>query len=499
MLQPRAALYCRLSKEDAEKQQESESIQNQKALLLDYAAQQGWQVCAVFSDEDYSGADRRRPGFNAMLHAAEAGRFEILLCKTQSRFARDLELVERYIHGLFPLWGIRFVAVVDNEDTARKGNKKARQISGLVNEWYLEDLSENVRAVLDLKRRSGQYIGSFAPYGYRKDPSDHNRLLVDPVAARTVQEIFRLFLSGDGKQRIAQKLNAAGVLCPSRYRLAQEHPGQDSSETMWSATAVGRILKSAVYAGDLVQGTRRKPSYKSDRLVPVPAGQWIVCPGTHQPIVSKETFQAVQDLLEARTRSTGRGEPHPLADRVRCLDCGGPLVKSSAGSGSSRRDYLHCKRHIQEKTACSRHSVRLDLLEQEIAGRIHARLTQYLSAAEIADLCQSAPGPLPASGLPRLYAALTRCERALHTLYFDRADGIIDREQFGLLNRSCLAEREQLIRKIAALAPSECCLSRPTPDAFPLRPFVWTLIEWVGVGERDPVTGEQRVEIHWNF
>ena len=116
MLQPRAALYCRLSKEDAEKQQESESIQNQKALLLDYAAQQGWQVCAVFSDEDYSGADRRRPGFNAMLHAAEAGRFEILLCKTQSRFARDLELVERYIHGLFPLWGIRFVAVVDNED-----------------------------------------------------------------------------------------------------------------------------------------------------------------------------------------------------------------------------------------------------------------------------------------------------------------------------------------------------------------------------------------------
>ena len=140
MLQPRAALYCRLSKEDAEKQQESESIQNQKALLLDYAAQQGWQVCAVFSDEDYSGADRRRPGFNAMLHAAEAGRFEILLCKTQSRFARDLELVERYIHGLFPLWGIRFVAVVDNEDTARKGNKKARQISGLVNEWYLEEI-----------------------------------------------------------------------------------------------------------------------------------------------------------------------------------------------------------------------------------------------------------------------------------------------------------------------------------------------------------------------
>lgn len=499
MSQPRAALYCRLSKEDADKQQESESIQNQKALLLDYAAQQGWQVCAVFSDEDYSGADRRRPGFNAMLDAAEAGTFEILLCKTQSRFARDLELVERYIHGLFPLWGVRFVAVVDNEDTARRGNKKARQISGLINEWYLEDLSENVRAVLDLKRRSGQYIGSFAPYGYRKDPDNHNRLLIDPAAAQTVQEIFRLFLSGSGKQRIAQQLNAAGVLCPSRYRLEQEHPGQDRSETVWSATAVGRILKSAVYTGDLVQGTRRKLSYKSDRLLPVPASQWIVCHGTHQPIVSQETFQAAQKLLDARTRSAGTGEPHLLAGRVRCLGCGGPLVKSSAGSGSSRRDYLRCKRHTQDKTSCSRHSVRLDQLEREIAERIHAQLIRHLSAAELAGLCRSTPAPLSASELPRLRAALARCERALHTLYFDRVDGLIDREQFDMLNRSCLAEREQLTQKIAALEPSERQPPQPEPAAYPLRSLVWALIDWVGVGERNPATGEQQIEIHWNF
>ena len=117
------AIYCRLSREDAEKIRESESIQNQKAMLAAYAASQGWEVGAVYCDEDYSGADRDRPGWNAMLSAAERREFQIVLCKTQSRFTRDMELVEKYLHGLFPLWGVRFVAVVDHVDTDLKGNK----------------------------------------------------------------------------------------------------------------------------------------------------------------------------------------------------------------------------------------------------------------------------------------------------------------------------------------------------------------------------------------
>ena len=131
------ALYVRLSREDEDRQQpESESIQNQKALLMDYAEERGWDVYEIYSDEDYSGVDRLRPAFNRMLQAAEEGAFQILLCKSQSRFTRDLELVEKYIHGMFPLWGVRFIAVADNADTEVKGNKKARQINGLVTEWY---------------------------------------------------------------------------------------------------------------------------------------------------------------------------------------------------------------------------------------------------------------------------------------------------------------------------------------------------------------------------
>ena len=175
-----AAVYCRLSKEDEDKAAaESESIRNQRALLLDWAATHGYHVYKVYTDEDYSGIDRARPGFNAMLNDARQGKFEVILAKTQSRFTRDMELVERYLHGLFPEWGVRFIAVLDHVDTCDPAGKKARQINGLINEWYLEDLSGNVRAVLDHKRHSGRYIASFALYGYRKDPADHNRLVID--------------------------------------------------------------------------------------------------------------------------------------------------------------------------------------------------------------------------------------------------------------------------------------------------------------------------------
>ena len=137
----KAAIYCRLSEEDRNKgEAESESIQNQRMMLLQYAAEMGWAVADIYCDEDYTGADRSRPDFNRLLRDAQSGKFEIVLCKSQSRFTRELELVETYLHGKFAEWGIRFVGYADHADTANRGNKKARQINGLGNEWYLEDL-----------------------------------------------------------------------------------------------------------------------------------------------------------------------------------------------------------------------------------------------------------------------------------------------------------------------------------------------------------------------
>ena len=206
-------IYTRLSEEDRNKanpEDDSNSIQNQKSMLIQYALAQGWEIYNIYSDDDYTSSDRRRPEFNKLLSDAEAGKFDIVLCKTQSRFTRELELVEKYIHGLFPLWGIRFVSIVDNADTANKGNKKSRQINGLVNEWYLEDMSENIRSVLTNRRENGHHIGSFAPYGYKKDPDVKGHLIIDEEAAAIVREIS-LCLLRDTEKPLLQESSTSVV------------------------------------------------------------------------------------------------------------------------------------------------------------------------------------------------------------------------------------------------------------------------------------------------
>jgi site-specific DNA recombinase len=303
----KAAIYCRLSREDAEKQgEESESIQNQKSLLLRYAAEHGWTVYEVYCDEDYSGADRTRPAFNRMLKDAEAKKFQVLLVKTQSRFTRDMELAEKYLHGLFPEWGIRFIAVVDHADTEIRGNKKARQINALINEWYLEDLSENVRAVLDAKRRAGQYIGGFALYGYQKNPNDKNQLVPDPEAAAVVQHIFARYLAGASLRDITAELNDAGIENPAMHKQSQGtgyRNGRAKADAgKWNRTTVRRILHERMYTGDMVQGRNRKLSYKSKKMVPVPEKEWFIVPNVHEAIISREMFAAVQARLAQQAR-----------------------------------------------------------------------------------------------------------------------------------------------------------------------------------------------------
>ena len=217
------------------------------------------------------------------------------------RRTEDLVEILGLVYGLFPECGVRFIAVLDHVDTCDPAGKKARQINGLINEWYLEDLSGNVRAVLDHKRHSGCYIASFALYGYRKDPADHSRLLPDPEAAAVVRHIYALYLQGYGTARIAHILNAEGIPPPSVYR--QQHGGPaHTGSGQWSRATLHQMLTNRTYAGDLEQGRRRKVSYKSARSVWLPRSQWIVVPGTHEGLVSRADFAAVQARLARRGR-----------------------------------------------------------------------------------------------------------------------------------------------------------------------------------------------------
>lgn len=313
-MKERAAIYCRLSKEDADKDepgQESRSIINQTMMLLDYVKQQDFQLCGIYKDDDYSGLYDNRPGFEKLIEDAKEGKFDVIVAKTQARFTRNMEHLERYLHHDFPIWGIRFIGVVDNSDTADRGNKKARQINGLVNEWYCEDLSENIRASFKIKQKEGQFLGASAPYGYIKDPEDHHRLVPDPFAASVVRRIFEMYICGTGKSKIAEILTDEGILIPSLYKrqvLGQNYrnPNETKNTGKWTFQTVSGILKNEVYIGNMVQNKSARISYKDKKKVAQPKSRWIRKEGTHRPIVDKEVFLRAQSLIEERASPVKR-------------------------------------------------------------------------------------------------------------------------------------------------------------------------------------------------
>ena len=309
MKKQKVAIYCRLSTEDEGvglSHQESESIQNQRLLLIDFAKKQDWELYHIYCDEDYSGLDDNRPQFCEMISHAKAGKFSIILCKTQSRFTRNMETAERYLHHYFLLWNIRFVTIVDHVDTSLKGNKKARQINGLINEWYCEEISDNIRAVFRRKMELGQFVGNYAPYGYLKHPENHHQLIVDKEAADVVASIFKLYVKKHlSCKKIAETLTQKGVETPWERKLAR---GEDlgrknvSHPKRWSETTVRKILKNQVYVGDMVQGRERKVSFKEKKVVALPEDQWIIAKNTHTPIISRNTFQETKKEMARRKK-----------------------------------------------------------------------------------------------------------------------------------------------------------------------------------------------------
>ena len=449
-----------------------------------------------------------------MIQAAKQKKFQIVLCKTQSRFTRDMELVEKYIHGLFPIWGIRFIAVADNADTEVKGNKKARQINGLVNEWYLEDLSENVRMVFDLKRREGKYIGGFPIYGYRKDPADKNHIIPDPEAAEVVRQIYRWSMEGHGRQNIAYLLNQQGIPNPTRYKAERgwtcNHPIKNDFG-LWNKVTVGRILTNEMYTGVMIQGRRRKVSYKSKVIIDTPEDQWYRVEGTHEAIIDRATFDAVQRGLKLRTKTDGSGEAHLLSGLVKCADCGSTMSKCSNG----KRAYLRCKLYADsgKQKLCTRHSVRLDQLIDLVSDRIRYYVQTYyeLDAADIQPQKDTRREALEQER-KSIVAQLEKRSQALKTLYLDKVAGIIGEGQFVELNQSFLDEKSRLEQRLGRI--NEELENREQPqqqadlmekarkllrlEAVP-RELVIGLIDCIEIGERNPNTGQQEVKISWTF
>lgn len=517
---PIAAIYARLSEEDRVKingYESSRSITNQLMLLRQYAEQMGWDVYECYTDDDWAGADRNRPAFNRLLRDAEQGKFNIVLCKTQSRFTRELEMVEKYIHGLFPLWGIRFVGAVDHADTSVKGNKKSRQINGLVNEWYLEDMSENIKAVLNTRRQEGCYIGSTPLYGYRKDPERKGHLLVDPEAAGVVKLIFHSFANGMGKTAIARMLNERGIPNPTEYKrqkgIIKKTP-KHKAGTLWKYFAIAGILGNEMYIGNLVQGKYGSVSYKTKKNRPLPREKWIRVEHTHEPIIDKELWDTVQKMLQERAKPFSTGEIGLFAKKVRCKYCG-YTMRSGKGRG---RHYLNCSSRHVAKDACIGSFIYVDKLEQIVLEELEKINLKFLDEKRLEDevVIREDPGEDIEKWKQqciRLRQRREQIDAAIKNLYLDKVKGDIDGDQFQVLYRGLDSDREkvkdslrQLEQKIehvqsrSGVQRSKHDIIREYVNPSELsRPMVEQLIDHIEVSRRDPETEMIKIEIHWNF
>ncbi len=516
----KTAIYCRLSEEDRNKKHktdDSESIQNQKNMLLQYAMDHGWDVYEIYSDDDYTGADRKRPAFNRLIEDAMAKKFDIVLCKTQSRFTRELELVEKYIHGLFPALGIRFVSVVDNADTADKGNKKSRQINGLINEWYLEDMSDNIKSVLDNKRENGVHIGSFALFGYKKDPDQKGHLIIDEEAAAIVREVFTLFSQGYGKTAIARMLNHRGVPNPTEYKRLQglryQRP-ESKSRALWKYPAISNMLTNEMYLGNMVQGKYGSISYKTKRNRPRPKNEWYVVEGTHEAIIDRTLWDTVQAMIAQKNKPHATGNIGIFAGKVRCMSCD-YLMRSSKNRG---KYYLRCGTRFVSDQACEGAFISVETLEAAVLKELRRLSKEYLDKErllreiEFANNLQAKKDHLQ----QKLEAYRKKAEeyaQGIRTLYIDKIKGLLTDNDFVDLSQNFSAEKKSLDRliistekdisdidaKMAAGDDRRELVEQYINIDHLTREIVVALIDHIRVGKRIKGTKEVPIEIHWNF
>ena len=467
------AVYCRLSDEDTNKKNiadESESIQNQKSMLISYAMERGWSIYNIYSDEDYSGADRNRPGFNRMLADCENGKIDIVLCKTQSRFSRDMEIIEKYIHGKFLEWGIRFIGIIDNADTEIQGNKKSRQINGLINEWYLEDLSENIKRTVRHKKEKGEYTGSHAPYGYVKNPDDKHKFIIDPVAADIIKTIFNLYKNGIGYIKIAQYLDERNIPTPHNYKL-QNGVNIGARKNLlltdkWHPDTIRYMLKDEVYIGNLIQGKRRNISYKSNKTQSVPKDKWIIVKNTHEPIIDMETWNTLQErFCNVNRPQKHNGEVQVFSQKVFCDECGRVFRKKRTTNKNGKAfDYLVCKGRSNGDYSCSNiKAVPYDELENLIIDKINSLLDIYYNKEIFADefnrknsdLISKSETSLKIETLNKenkeAAALIFQKQKYFKVLYEDKIKGVISEDQFIRLNADYTDEIKRLENRIDIL------------------------------------------------
>ena len=371
----RVRLYARLSKDDGDADKESNSITNQLQMLRYYSKEKGFEIIDEYVDDGYSGTTFNRPDLNRMIEdAMEDTQPSGIMVKDMSRFGRNNAMFMYYVEEIFPNNDILFIALNDDVDTRYEDNEMM-PFKSIMNEYYARDTSKKIRSVKKTTALSGGFCGSFAPYGYRVDPNNKRKLLIDPETAPIVKRIFEMSKQGNSVHQIARTLCEEKILIPRAYRAMKNGTLETSTgfrfPTDWVGKNVKMILENQVYLGHMVSHKTQTKSFKNRKLVAVPKEDWIVVKNTHEAIIDEETFELVQKFISVKKRPNKTGRPNMFVGLVKCPDCGRNMAFSNL---NGREPRFRCRTYARNSNLCTTHAISYDALVKIVMDDIQKHI-----------------------------------------------------------------------------------------------------------------------------
>lgn len=457
----KAAGYYRLSRDDGDKL-ESDSIANQRTLVTEFAEKNDIHILESYIDDGFSGTNFERPDFMRLMDDIRDGKINCIIVKDLSRLGRNYIEMGKYMTRIFPSLGVRLISINDNYDSLNDeevSNQIVVPFKNLINDAYCRDISIKVRSQLDIKRKNGQFIGSFAPFGYKKDVKNHNHLVIDETAAEIVQLIFNLKLDGFNSLRITQKLDEMGIPTPRQYK--QMNYSTYSSgfkakpDSGWSEGSVNRILRDETYTGTLVQGKRRKINYKVKQSVDMPEKDWIRVEDSHEAIIPKYTFDRVQRLLSTDMRTAPDQESvYALSGKIKCAGCGSNMIRRSTESKGRKYYYYHCstKRYYG---VCKSHNISEKIVKDTVLLNLQKLIRALSDYDGLLEKINNIPNDkisikVIENQIKSQRKEVERYGKLKVKLYQDMCDSVITKDEFKQLNDVFTDKIDALEKSISA-------------------------------------------------
>lgn len=503
------ALYCRLSVDDEKKDAESNSITNQKQILLDYCQKQGFTNTMFFVDDGISGTSFERGGFQQMQKMVEEGKICRVIVKDLSRFGREMIEAGRLTQIVYPSLGVTFISLHENVNSTTGEGMEMLPFYNIFNEWYAAQTSKKIRAVWQSKAENGKRVSPTVPFGYVKDLNDKEKWLIDEPAAEVVRKIYALCLAGRGPLQIAKQLEKENILVPSAYyeSVGRTHAQKVPSDyCKWDQKTVVGILENRQYTGCAVNFKSTTVSYKVHKKIHNAKEDYQIIPNMQEPIISEEQWLRVQELRKHRRRPTATGRTSLFSGLVYCADCGAKMHFAAAKSLTRNQEHFRCSNYKSGRGECTVHYIR-DVVLEKIVFEAISSLADFVKCHESVFLYMLAKktNAMRQKEHKRLELAveqgtkrIAEIDRLIEKVFEQNASGILSDERFSKMLQSYEKEQKALTQEVA---DSRQTLEEAKQKATDLRLLLRTLREMTEINELTPTLVNsliERIEVHNN-